>query len=120
MFFDPVIGAQFCRQSLGQPIAGGVVVMDSSRLAVTGKGFEIKRTRITFNKVRAPGFEIIDHLDNVAGPNRGELGIDQFAAMFQNLFEMQFRAVVFTYRCCKTTSRHRRRAAGRPAFGHLD
>ena len=120
MLVDAGVGAQFLRQHLGQHVAGGVVVMDGARTRVARKHLEVERTVRAADEVGAPGLEIADHLNDVVYPDSRELGIDQFAAVFQDVLEMELGAVILAYGGRETATSDRRSAAGGTALGHLD
>ena len=81
VFLDARVGAQLLRQHLGDHVAGGVVVMTSPVSGVAGKRLEVEPAIRAADEIRAPGFEIVHHIDDVVDPDARELGIDQFAAV---------------------------------------
>ena len=81
MFLDACVGAQLLRQHLGDHVAGGVVVMAGPVSGVTGKRLEIELAVRAADEIRAPGFEIVHHINNVVDPHTRKLGIDEFAAV---------------------------------------
>src|ERR1700678_4153554 len=94
--------------------------MDGARARVAREHLEVERTVGAADELRAPSFEIAHHLDNVVYPDTRELRIDQFAAVFEDVLEMELGAVVLAYRGCETAARDRRTAAGSAPLGHLD
>ena len=87
---------------------------------VAGKLLEIKLAVGAADEFRAPGFEIVHHVNNVVDPDAGKLGIDQFAAVFEDVVKVKLRAVVLAHGGGEAAARHRGRTAGGAALGHLD
>src|SRR5262245_53165176 len=84
------------------------------------KILEVERAVSAAHELGAPGFEIMHHVDNVVDPDARELGVDQFAAVFQNVLKMQLGAVILAHGGGEAAARHRGRAAGGAALGHLN
>src|SRR5580704_2812356 len=95
-------------------------MMDGSRARVAGKHLEVERTVGAANEVRSPRFEIAHHLNDVVDPDSRQLRIDQFAAVFQDVLEMELGAVILAYRGCETAACDCGSTAGGTALGHLD
>ena len=60
------------------------------------------------------------HVDDVVDPDARQLGIDQLAAVLEDVLEMQLGTVVLAHGGGEAAARHRGRAAGGAALGHLD
>ena len=60
------------------------------------------------------------HADDVVDPDAREVGIDEFAAVLEDILKVQFRAVIFAHCRGKSAARHRGRAAGGAPLGDLD
>ena len=95
MLADAPVRAQLPRQRLGQHVAGGVVVVDRPRPAVVGEHLEVELAIVAGHEFGAPGAQVLDHADDVADPGRGQLGVDELAAVPQNLLEVKRRAVAW-------------------------
>ena len=106
------VGAQLLRQHLGDHVAGGVVVMTSPVSGVTGKRLEVELTIRAADEIRAPGLEIVHHIDNIVDPHARERGIDELAVVTEDVLEMKLWAVVRAHGGGETSTRHRSRSAG--------
>ena len=87
---------------------------------MAGKFLEIEPAVGAADEFRSPRFKIVHHVDDVVDPDPGQLGIDQLAAVFEDVLKMQLRAVILTHRGGKAAARYRGRATGGAPFGHLD
>ena len=87
---------------------------------VAGKRLEVEPAVSAAHKLRSPGFQIVHDVDDVVHPHARELGIDQLPAVFEDILKMKLRTVVIAHGGREAASRHRGRAAGGAALGHLD
>src|SRR3989304_10453488 len=87
---------------------------------VAGKHLEVEPTVRVADELRPPGFEIVHHVDDIVDPDARELRIYQFAAVFQDVLEMKFRAVVLAHGGGQASARHGDRAARGATLGYLD
>jgi hypothetical protein len=60
------------------------------------------------------------HVDDVVDPDARELGIDQLPAVLEDVSKVKLGAVPLAHGGAEAAARHRGRAAGGAALGHLD
>src|SRR5262245_4320957 len=87
---------------------------------MAGKILEVECAVGAAHELRAPGFEIAYHVDDVVDPDARELRNDQFAAVLQDVRKMQLGAVIPAHSGGEAAARHRGRATGGAALGDLN
>ena len=70
---------------------------------MTGKCLEVQSAVSVTHELCPPGFEIVDHIDNVVDPHVREVGIDQLAAMLEDVLEMKLRIVIPAHGGCESS-----------------
>ena len=108
---------------LEDPTGQGVEIVRGVRdeiRTLVGELLEVEVALIISNEFGPPVHQVVDHLDDVAGPGSGQIGIDQFTAVLKDFLQVKLRAVAFSHGRREAAAGDCRRAAGGPPLGHLD